>query len=159
MQIIRCFGLDRPGSAKASSIGRTSDPVAARRKWRRLSIMAGPLFRLEDPALGDLVHQAPEPVALRADRADDRLDLRLVDRSGRAARRVRQQLLGERAGELVLVVQEELLELVDVLELAAVGEDVGRIHRGALPVSLPADGFPLADAAVVLAPSADDVEA
>src|SRR5262249_3093508 len=109
-----------------SSTGRASETPAARRKMRRSSFMGEPfasvyLLGLEKLTLDNFVDQRPETVVLVSDLADNGFNLLLVGRFGRSAGGVDQQLLGQGAGELILVPQQQLLEFVDVLEALPVG--------------------------------------
>ena len=86
------------------------------------------LLILKHLALHDLVDQRPQAVILvaRSSRRSPR-SRGSIGRLRALARGVGQQLLGQRPGELVLVLQQQLLELVDVLEPLAVRHHVGRI--------------------------------
>src|SRR5262245_47488029 len=115
MRTMRRRGRSARGgaAAQASSQGKASDTPEARRKVRRERLMGGPRrrsFALKRLALHDLVDERPQAVLPVANLADDALDGRPVVRGG-VAGGVGQELLGQGAGELVLVLQEQLLQL------------------------------------------------
>src|SRR5262249_57745855 len=114
-------GLPR---ACMSRRGRASETPAARRKVRRVSFMekasglvpprggTATSFRLEHFALHNLVDQRSESVMLLASFLRDRLDLGFVRRLRSSAGGVGKQLLGQGAGEQILVFEQQLLQLV-----------------------------------------------
>src|SRR5262245_22763505 len=75
----------------------------------------------------NLMHQRPEAVVLFTDTFHKLFNLGLIDKPWRRTGRVGQELLRQRAGESILVLQEQLLELTYIGELRAI-EDVGRVH-------------------------------
>ena len=105
--------------------------------------------------------QGLEAVIVAARAADDGFDVRLVCGGRGRAGGVSEEFLGQVAGELVLVGEQQLLELVNVAEAPSVRQHVGGVHGGAgahaaaLAVLLTAVG----EGAVVFAPAADNVEA
>src|SRR5262245_24773633 len=109
MQTMRIGGFVSPAGAKRSSNGRARETPAARRKWRRVC-MSIPLLSSERFALHDLVHQRAEAVVPVADFPHNRVDVFLVSRRRTGAGGVDQEFLGQGAGELVLVGQQQLLE-------------------------------------------------
>src|SRR5947209_15635969 len=106
-------------AAWMSSRGSASETPAARRKVRRFSFMGESLkrlgflfgvvgggkasFRLKHPALDNLMDQGAESVLLLANDLHDPLDLGLAHGLQGGAGGVGQQLLGQGAGELILV--------------------------------------------------------
>src|SRR5262249_24881661 len=148
----------------------------ARRNWRRWSVIesssvsgighampAGSLLLLEYFTLNDLVNERSEAVVLCAKFGDDGINLRPVGLGRWAARAVGQQFFGQGTGELVLVLQQQLLEFVDVLDIRPVRHHVGGVHVRSLLVphraAIHDRRLALADAPVVIAPATDDVEA
>src|SRR5436309_559058 len=124
MQTMRRRGLAPAARARAgenaSRQGKASDTPAARRNVRRgraigrSSVIgrraSGPhSLGLECLALDDLVNESSEAVILLAEPGDDGVDLRPVGLRGWTARGVGQQFFGQGAGQLILVLQEQLL--------------------------------------------------
>src|SRR5262249_8811711 len=82
----------------------------------------------EQLALDDLVNERAQTVVLIARLADDGFDCRLIGSLRRGTRGVRQQLFGQGAGELVLVAEKQLLELIDVTETPAIRQYVAELY-------------------------------
>src|SRR5262245_19288452 len=103
----------RPIGNMASSRGKPMQTPAERRKVRRFRGMTLPPFggslAEKHPALHDVLNQRPETILLLAVAGHQLLDDFAVRELDVGAGRVDQQLLGEVAGELILVGQKQLL--------------------------------------------------
>src|SRR5205823_2850196 len=136
---------DVPERARASSQGRASETPAARRNRRRSTFMgnltgcrgAVILLILKQLALDDLVNERPQTVIPLADSLHDCLDFWPVGRLGSSAGGVGDQPFGQGAGELILVLQEQLFELVNVSETLSVRQYVGGVDLRPLEVRHP----------------------
>src|SRR5665213_4327998 len=123
------------------------------------------LLRLKHLALHHLMHESSESIILLAVLPNNRLDLGFVRRLRRGAGGIGQQLLGQSTGELILVLEKQLFELVNVLEPRPVGRHARRIdlrtHMIRHPPTIHDNIFPVpvSGGSILLAPAADHVEA
>src|SRR5262245_13668738 len=118
-------------------------------------------LRTKQLTLNNLMHQRSETIIFVADLGNDGVNFRPVGglRSGSGG--VGQQLRSQGPAKLVFVFQQQLLEVVNVLKAAAVGQDVGGIDLLAFVVGHSAavhdHRFTVASDAVAVAPAANAI--
>src|SRR3954451_8264887 len=119
-----------PCSARAwnvSSQGSASEAAPACRNRRRLRCAAIISLAPERRTLNDSVNQTAEAISLVANCGDDLIAGRAVSQLQFMPGRVDEELLGQASGELVGILQQEPLEGLEVVELAAARQLVGRV--------------------------------
>src|ERR1019366_4028212 len=100
--------------------------------WRVVSSFQGPLsmgsFVEKQFALHKLVDEAADAVIAGTGTFEDSLYSSPIGEADWCAGGIDRQLLGQVAGELLFVGEQELFELADVAELPAVGEFAAGVH-------------------------------
>ncbi|HEY3788355.1 MAG TPA: hypothetical protein VGL71_05840, partial [Urbifossiella sp.] len=136
MATMRFGATDSPASKfrghMASRKGNASETPAPRRNARRemgacRKLMDRRLFGLENWALDDFFDQRAQASAFCLRLFGNRFDSGPVGKGNPRARGINDHFFGQRAQDLVRLLQKQLLEFLHVAEFAAIGQFTGAI--------------------------------